>query len=135
MLVLLSNGIPEREVMSSEERSLETVRMTAGFGDCTKLGGAVNLGMVDAEGAGVGNGGNAGLFGAVGMLSSVVGGFGVRKAGPLSWWGDNLETSCSSSDPDNVRILLGDAVRTDVRCGPMVSSGPLSGCDSSDTGR
>lgn len=65
----------------SMERSL---RASATFGDCTKFGGVI-LGMVAADGAGVGsNGGNDGLLGAVGISS--VGGSKLDwgNAGPLS---------------------------------------------------
>jgi hypothetical protein len=97
----------------SIERSLETVRRMAGLGDCTKFG-AVNLGIAEVDGAGVGSGGKEGLLGAVSVSS--VGGSKVDegRAGPLSWvcGGDDFDPSWSSSEADSVRKLLGEAVKT-----------------------
>jgi hypothetical protein len=84
-----SQWTPVREVRSIE-RSLKTVRRMAGLGDCIKFG-AVNLGIADVDGAGVGNGGNEGLLGAV-SVSSIGGSKADEgRAGPLSWacGGDN----------------------------------------------
>jgi hypothetical protein len=65
------------------ERFLETVRRMAGFGDCTKFG-VVNLGIEEVDGAGVGNGGNDGLLGAVGVSSAGGPRVDGERAGPLS---------------------------------------------------
>ncbi len=72
----------------SMERSLDTVRVMAGLGDCTKFGG-VNLGIMNADGAGVGRGGNEGLLGAVGM----------SPGASLSCIGTGARPSCIGMSP------------------------------------
>lgn len=53
---------------------MDMVRIIAKRGDCTRLGGGVNLGIVvirEEDGAGVGSGGKRGLLGAVGISVGV----------------------------------------------------------------